>query len=599
MINKNPKAEIVNTEQTVKINQIDLITKETISNNVSKNIPQSQGCKGKSDSKENEQKIDINKPLIEFENFNLKIFLSKINLLKNTNNYKIKGPYIYCAVVRKMNLLDKGKLSSALYSLNLYHAGIFECTKKLIIHYGEVDENNKLKPLSVELKNEKEIGEYQVYKYFYSKEGPEAFINLIDKNEWTSERYSKLNHNCIHCANEYLILNNITPISFGTSKKQRNIAYPYLCGKCLNDLGRSQMYIKLKNKFNFQRAFFNFSSDNYETLKNEFTEEELWECGYRCKKCFDNLAEWEYNNSWLKKSEEENERFLIFENEFDENFEIDINKHPKFGESLDDLLIKVKIKKLPNYQYGLIRKDLIVETGKNYGFVALASLNENKIIEYGNERYNNGDPVLRDINLEDKILYHTVRTFKLNININELFNSINIIPWTSNRYDVFYYNSYNFINIYLNKYNQKLFLIKNAKIFNNAFLHLCSDCYKKLNHPNCYVGPDLSSVQYHLCNNNNNQKEDKFWWCWDCGKKNATFHFIGKPFYQNFQYLCQKCYYDMAEPKGYMKIYNIYNNVPLFGGLMPLLGPSPIFRNDLCRKCGKFNADYKLIRPNY
>ena len=198
---------------------------------------------------------------------------------------------------------------------------------------------------------------------------------------------------------------------------------------------------------------------------------------------------------------------------------------------MDDLLIKVKIKKLPNYQYGLIRKDLIVETGKNYGFVALASLNENKIIEYGNEKYNNGDPVLRDINLEDKILYHTVRTFKLDININELFNSINIIPWTSNRYDVFYYNSYNIIKMYLNKYNQKLFLIKNAKIFNNAFLHFCSDCYKKLNHPNCYVGPDLSSVQYHLCNNNNNQKEDKFWWCWDYGKKKQLFillesHFI-------------------------------------------------------------------------
>ena len=55
----------------------------------------------------------------------------------------------------------------------------------------------------------------------------------------------------------------------------------------------------------------------------------------------------------------------------------------------------------------------------------------------------------------------------------------------------------------------------------------------------------------------------------------------------------------MAEPKGYMKIYNNYNNVPLFGGLIPLFGPSPLFRNDLCRKCGKFNADYKLIRPNY
>ena len=138
------------------------------------------------------------------------------------------------------------------------------------------------------------------------------------------------------------------------------------------------MYLKLEKKFNFLRAFFNLTSDTPETYNNEFTEEELMEYSYRCKKCFDNFAEWEYNNSWLKKSEEENERFLIFENEFDGNIVNNINKH---GESLDDLLIKVKIKNLPNYQYGLIRKDLIEETGKNYGFVALASLNENKIIE--------------------------------------------------------------------------------------------------------------------------------------------------------------------------------------------------------------------------
>ena len=150
----------------------------------------------------------------------------------------------------------------------------------------EGDENNKKKPLSIESKNEEEIAEYQVYKYFYSKKAPETFINLIDKNDWTSERYSILNHNCIHCTNEYLILNNITPIAFGPFKKPKNIAYPYLCDKCLNDLGRSKMYLKLEKKFNFLRAFFNLTSDTPETYNHEFTEEELMEYSYRCKKMF-------------------------------------------------------------------------------------------------------------------------------------------------------------------------------------------------------------------------------------------------------------------------------------------------------------------------
>lgn len=44
-----------------------------------------------------------------------------------------------------------------LYSLNLYHAGIFECTKKLIIYYGKEDENVTKKPLSLESKNENEL----------------------------------------------------------------------------------------------------------------------------------------------------------------------------------------------------------------------------------------------------------------------------------------------------------------------------------------------------------------------------------------------------------------------------------------------------------
>ena len=326
-------------------------------------------------------------------------------------------------MVRKLNIGNNEKnkklkemeenFSEALYSLKLYHSGIFECTKKLIIHYGEEDENGTKKPLSLESKNENEISEYKVYKYFYSKETPEKFINLIDKNDWITERFSTPFHNCIHCTNEYLLLNNISPISFGPFGNGGNIAYLYLCEKCFKDLGRYNMYIKAEKIFNFNKAFFNFSCDAFETVNNEFNVEDYIEYSYRCQKCLDSSGEWKYNNSWLKKSEEENEKILIYENEWIKTTEKAINNFEKVGEPLDDLLIKVKIKNLPNYQYGLLRKDLIVDSDKNYGFVALASLNENKIIEYGNEKYNNGSPVLRDINLEDKYLYHTVRIFRL------------------------------------------------------------------------------------------------------------------------------------------------------------------------------------------
>ena len=110
--------------------------------------------------------------------------MRNLKFLNNANNQ----------IIREMG----ANAAESLFPLNFYHAGIFECTKKLIIHYGEGDENNKKKPLSIESKNEEEIAEYQVYKYFYSKKEPETFINLIDKNDWTSERYSILNHNCIH-----------------------------------------------------------------------------------------------------------------------------------------------------------------------------------------------------------------------------------------------------------------------------------------------------------------------------------------------------------------------------------------------------------------
>ena len=417
---------------------------------------------------------------------NIKQFLSKIDLIKNTVDYKKKGPYIFCAVTRDINppawLRD---ISPLLNKLNNYHAGIFEATKKLLIHYGEPDENDIKKPLGIESINDDAYLEYSVVKYFYSKIEPYTFLNLIDKNDWTTERYALLKHNCIHCVNEYLQINNIRPIPFGLG---RDIAYEYLCENCIKNLGRYNMYLKLEKKFNLSKAFFNLDADNFETIPIKFDIEQYKEYEYKCQKCLCEPASWLYNYNWLQVSEEEwgyyNPKIEHAKNHMEElkNFEI-------VGESLCDALIKVKIKNMPKYKYAIIRKNLFVKREDkqvNYGFAALASLHENTIIEYGNEKYNNGGPVLREINEEDKYIYHTVRLFNINENANEVFNSINLSPWKPERYDSLYYSSYNFINIFLYKYNQKLFLIKSVKKFNSAFLHLCKECYKNLNCPDCY-----------------------------------------------------------------------------------------------------------------
>ena len=128
-----------------------------------------------------------------------------------------------------------------LYENDAYYAGIFERTKKLMRHYGEEDENKNKKPLNIKSLNKKLFKKCEVIKFFYSKETPERFINLIDKKDWTSIRFSILDHNGIHCVNKYLLLNNITPIPFGFGN---SITYKYLCDKCLKDLGRYKKYLK-------------------------------------------------------------------------------------------------------------------------------------------------------------------------------------------------------------------------------------------------------------------------------------------------------------------------------------------------------------------
>ena len=62
-----------------------------------------------------------------------------------------------------------------LYKNDAYYAGIFECTKKLMRHYGEEDENKNKKPLNIKSLNKKLFKKYEVIKFFYSKETPDQF----------------------------------------------------------------------------------------------------------------------------------------------------------------------------------------------------------------------------------------------------------------------------------------------------------------------------------------------------------------------------------------------------------------------------------------
>ena len=493
---------------------------------------------------------------------------------------------------------------------------------RILINYGEEDEKGNKKPLLMEKKSDDELQRYKVIKFFYSKEKPKNFINLIDKNDWTSEKYDLLYHNCILCVNEYLILSNIRPIFW----LGRNVAYEYLCDKCYNKEPnqKKKLYKYSKIYMNFFETFYQIYTKDGDTYETSLDESKC-EFAHRCEKCLDGtLANWKFDISLMQNSEEGNnstilvkdqteelkeifQEFKLFQNsekekiqnnppfmeKFDD-FMKEIEKYKLIGEPLTFALMRVKLQKVAEYRYAVVKKNLIEKTGekeRNLGFVALVSLHENKIIEYGNKKYNEGSPVLRKIELEDKYIYHIVKEFQLNINIDELFHSINLSPWKGNRYDIFYFNSYNFINIYLNKYNQKLILIKNSESYNSAYLYLCRECYKKFNHPNCYVNRTSFSIRTL---SKDEEKEDKYWWCWECGKL-ATFYFTGAQLNIKYNYLCRVCYYQLAEPKNYIKYQNNSFNIGNYGLVGMMLGPYLLNRKELCRKCAKFDADYKII----
>jgi hypothetical protein len=135
--------------------------------------------------------------------------------------------------------------------------------------------------------------------------------------------------------------------------------------------------------------------------------------------------------------------------------------------------------------------------------------------------------------------------------------------------------------------------MKNDKIFDTAYKHLCRECYKKFNNPECYIGPNTSHLETY---SKKNEKNDKIWWCWECGK-NATFHYVGRPLNITYKYLCRVCYFELAEPKNYIKYKSPFNNIASYGivgGNMGMM--APITRNEICYKCLKFPASYESIK---
>ena len=68
---------------------------------------------------------------------------------------------------------------------------------------------------------------------------------------------------------------------------------------------------------------------------------------------------------------------------------------------------------------------------------------------------------------------------------------------------------------------------------------------------------------------------------------------IGSPLNVKYDYLCEGCYYYLAEPYNYVKINKpvIHPNNYYLMGMINIQN----LTNTICRKCLKVNASYKLI----
>ena len=75
----------------------------------------------------------------------------------------------------------------------------------------------------------------------------------------------------------------------------------------------------------------------------------------------------------------------------------------------------------------------------------------------------------------------------------------------------------------------------------------------------------------------------------------ATFKFIGTPLNIKYDYLCSVCYYNLAEPNNYIKYRKDSINVGNLGLVGMMLSPYLLNNKEICRRCSKFDADYKNI----
>ena len=78
--------------------------------------------------------------------------------------------------------------------------------------------------------------------------------------------------------------------------------------------------------------------------------------------------------------------------------------------------------------------------------------------------------------------------------------------------------------------------------------------------------------------------------------KKCNIYFIRNTFNLTYKYLFKFCYFELAEPKNYIKLKSGFNNIPSYGIFGMIAGMIAPIQNEICRKCAKFNADYKYIK---
>ena len=127
----------------------------------------------------------------------------------------------------------------------------------------------------------------------------------------------------------------------------------------------------------------------------------------------------------------------------------------------------------------------------------------------------------------------------------------------------------------IKKYKEILFSMK----------HLCKYCYKRFNNPNfmLFHNQILQKLIQKIM-----KKIIKFG---GVGlSKKCNIYFIRNTFNLTYKYLFKFCYFELAEPKNYIKLKSGFNNIPSY----EILGMIVSIQNKIGRKYVKLLPIYKI-----